>query len=59
MLQKDGFFRRRDEGMFRQNQTVTPAPATAANAAPAPSEPVIANRYIEPRLIFRENIPAQ
>ena len=42
MLQKDGFFRRRDEGMFRQNQTVTPAPATAANAAaPAPSEPVI------------------
>jgi cytoskeletal protein CcmA (bactofilin family) len=42
VLQKDGFFRRRDEGMFRQNQPVTtPAPATAANAAPAPSEPVI------------------
>ena len=41
MLQKDGFFRRRDEGMFRQNQTVTPAPATAANAAPAPSEPIM------------------
>ena len=40
MLQKDGFFRRRDEGMFRQNQTATPAPATAANAAPAPSEPI-------------------
>jgi cytoskeletal protein CcmA (bactofilin family) len=41
VLQKDGFFRRRDEGMFRQNQPVTPAPAVAANAAPAPSEPVI------------------
>jgi LacI family transcriptional regulator len=25
----------------------------------ASSAPVIANRYIEPRLIFRENIPAQ
>jgi cytoskeletal protein CcmA (bactofilin family) len=40
VLQKDGFFRRRDEGMFRQNQPVTPASAPAANAAPAPSEPV-------------------
>ena len=38
MLQKDGFFRRREEGQFRQNQNATPAPATAANAAPAPSE---------------------
>ena len=38
MLQKDGFFRRREEGQFRQNQPITPAPATAANAAPAPSE---------------------
>ena len=37
MLQKDGFFRRRDEGMFRQNQPVVPAPAPAANAAPASS----------------------
>lgn len=40
MLQKDGFFRRREEGMFRQNQPITPAPAPAANAAPAPSEAV-------------------
>ena len=39
MLQKDGFFRRREEGTFRQNQPINPAPATAANA-PVPSEPV-------------------
>ena len=38
MLQKDGFFRRREEGSFRQNLPVTPAPAPAANAAPAPAE---------------------
>ncbi|OGA69692.1 MAG: hypothetical protein A3G81_13130 [Betaproteobacteria bacterium RIFCSPLOWO2_12_FULL_65_14] len=37
MLQKDGFFRRREENQYRPNQTNTPAPA--ANAAPAaPSE---------------------
>ena len=36
MLQKDGFFRRREEGQFRQNQNIAPnAPAPAANAAPA------------------------
>ena len=45
MLQKDGFFRRREEGQFRQNQNqnqpINPAPATAAHAAaPAPSESV-------------------
>ena len=45
MLQKDGFFRRREEGQFRQNQNQNhpnnPAPAPAANAAaPVPSEPV-------------------
>ena len=42
MLQKDGFFRRREEGQFRQNQNqpINPAPATAAHpAAPVPSEP--------------------
>ncbi len=38
MLQKDGFFRKRDEGNFVKNQTNTPAPAPAANAAPAPSD---------------------
>ena len=37
MLQKDGFFRRRDEGLFRQNQPIAPTPAPAANAAPATS----------------------
>ena len=42
MLQKDGFFRRqRDDSLFRQTPPVTPAPAPAANAAPAPSEPMI------------------
>jgi cytoskeletal protein CcmA (bactofilin family) len=41
VLQKDGFFRRqRDDSLFRQNTPATPAPAPAANAAPAPSEPV-------------------
>jgi cytoskeletal protein CcmA (bactofilin family) len=43
VLQKDGFFRRREEGQFRhnQNQSMNPASATAANpAAPAPSDPV-------------------
>ena len=39
MLQKDGFFRRREEGSFRQNLPVTPTPAPAANAAaPVPAE---------------------
>jgi cytoskeletal protein CcmA (bactofilin family) len=39
VLQKDGFFRKRDEGMFAKSQTSSPAPAPAANAALAPSEP--------------------
>ena len=38
MLQKDGFFRKREENTFRQTQPVTAAPAPAANAAPAPTE---------------------
>jgi cytoskeletal protein CcmA (bactofilin family) len=41
VLQKDGFFRRREEGQFRhnQNQPMNPAPATAGSpAAPAPTE---------------------
>jgi cytoskeletal protein CcmA (bactofilin family) len=38
VLQKDGFFRRREEGSFRQNLPVSPAPAPAANAAPAVPE---------------------
>jgi cytoskeletal protein CcmA (bactofilin family) len=38
VLQKDGFFRRREEGQIRTNQSINPAPASAANAAPAPSE---------------------
>ena len=50
MLQKDGFFRRREEGTFRQNQTITPAPAAAAaNAAPAHSE--AAPKAVEPRAV--------
>jgi cytoskeletal protein CcmA (bactofilin family) len=38
VLQKDGFFRKRDEGNFAKTQTTNTAPAPAANAAPAPSE---------------------
>ena len=38
MLQKDGFFRKRDEHQSRLPQPINAAPATAANAAPAPSE---------------------
>ena len=37
MLQKDGFFRKREENQIRP-QPINSAPATAANAAPAPSE---------------------
>jgi cytoskeletal protein CcmA (bactofilin family) len=45
VLQKDGFFRRREENTFRPNQTNAPAPAPAANAAPvAPSEPSSTSR---------------
>jgi len=36
VLQKDGFFRKRDDGNFA-SKTPTPAPAPAANMAPAPS----------------------
>jgi cytoskeletal protein CcmA (bactofilin family) len=40
VLQKDGFFRKRDDGNFAAttNKTTTSAPAPAANTAPAPSE---------------------
>jgi len=38
VLQKDGFFRKRDDGMFNKAQTITPATAPASNAAPTPSE---------------------
>jgi cytoskeletal protein CcmA (bactofilin family) len=38
VLQKDGFFRKRDDGNFAAtNKTTTTAPAPAANMAPAPS----------------------
>ncbi len=38
MLQKDGFFRKRDDGNFA-SKTTPPAPAPAANTVPAPSTP--------------------
>jgi cytoskeletal protein CcmA (bactofilin family) len=47
VLQKDGFFRRRDEGLFRQNQPIVPAPAPAANAAPA--SPIHAETRVDER----------
>jgi cytoskeletal protein CcmA (bactofilin family) len=37
VLQKDGFFRKRDEGLFRQSPPIVPAPAPASTAAPASS----------------------
>lgn len=45
MLQKDGFFRKRDEGNFAKTQSTTTAPAAAANAAPAPSDSHAEVRY--------------
>ncbi|OGA67992.1 MAG: hypothetical protein A3G83_06875 [Betaproteobacteria bacterium RIFCSPLOWO2_12_FULL_68_20] len=36
MLQKDGFFRRRDEGAFRATQPIPPAPASERPGTPAP-----------------------
>lgn len=44
MLQKDGFFRRREEGQVRQSPTSNAAPVPAANAAPAPSETTTTTR---------------
>ena len=35
MLQKDGFFRKRDESLFRPSPPITPAPAPAPSTAPA------------------------
>jgi cytoskeletal protein CcmA (bactofilin family) len=49
VLQKDGFFRRRDEGLFRQNQPIVPAPAPAANAAPASSSTTHAETRVDER----------
>jgi len=42
VLQKDGFFRKRDDGLFTKGPNSTPATAPAANVAPVPSE---AGRY--------------
>ncbi len=39
MLQKDGFFRKRDDGLFSKTQPMPSATAPAAPAAPAPSDP--------------------
>ena len=36
MLQKDGFFRKRDDGLFNKSSSTLPAPA--ANAAPLPTD---------------------
>jgi cytoskeletal protein CcmA (bactofilin family) len=49
VLQKDGFFRRREENQIRQPLPMNNAPATAANAAPAPSETITAAPRVESR----------
>jgi cytoskeletal protein CcmA (bactofilin family) len=54
VLQKDGFFRRRDEGLFRTNQPVAPTPAPAANAAPASSTPTHAHETMKPETPRKE-----
>jgi len=41
VLQKDGFFRKRDEGFTTGSKPISPAPAPAANAAPAPIESTV------------------
>jgi cytoskeletal protein CcmA (bactofilin family) len=69
VLQKDGFFRKRDErredtkredNLFRPTQTVTTAPATAANAASAeatvPPQNVPAAERKEARLVVGPDI---
>jgi cytoskeletal protein CcmA (bactofilin family) len=38
VLQKDGFFRKRDDGLFNKPPVNTPVTAPATNAAPTPSE---------------------
>ena len=55
MLQKDGFFRRRDEGLFRQNQPIAPATVPAATATTGPSEPKIDERK-ESKLVVGPDI---
>jgi len=44
VLQKDGFFRRREENQYAKQATPTTTPAPAANAAPAIPEPAPAAR---------------
>jgi cytoskeletal protein CcmA (bactofilin family) len=68
VLQKDGFFRKRDErreeakreeNLFRPTQTVSPAPAAAANAADVEATvptPVMANERKEARLVVGPDI---
>ncbi|HUQ73833.1 MAG TPA: polymer-forming cytoskeletal protein [Burkholderiales bacterium] len=68
MLQKDGFFRKRDErredakredNLFRPSQTVTTAPVAAANAADTEAtvpSPVVAGERKEARLVVGPDI---
>jgi cytoskeletal protein CcmA (bactofilin family) len=49
VLQKDGFFRKRDEGFSNKGYTTTPPAAPAANAAPVPSESPVAAKKDEQR----------
>ena len=54
MLQKDGFFRKRDEGNFgssngsKPQTSSTPASAPAANSAPVTSDPVVTKAEARP-----------
>jgi cytoskeletal protein CcmA (bactofilin family) len=60
VLQKDGFFRKRDDGNFaatNTSKTTTTAPAPAANMAPAPAaEPYRADERKEAKLVVGPEI---
>ena len=51
MLQKDGFFRKRDDGLFNKSSSALPAPAvnTAANAAPLSTDAARAEVRLDER----------
>jgi cytoskeletal protein CcmA (bactofilin family) len=55
VLQKDGFFRKRDEGNFSKGLTQSPASAPAANTAPAPSVTAKAEVRVDERKIEERN----
>ena len=58
MLQKDGFFRKRDDGLFNKGGSTLPAPAvsTAANAAPLSTDAARTDERKEAKLVVGPEI---